>query len=74
MDSRSQNMTDDFKILERSSETIGQFLRVDEQLPDLIDQLSQRPDANNGSQRYYVEPYKSICGSLVSDLPHQYCR
>ena len=73
MDSRSQNMTDDFKILERSSETIGQFLRVDEQLPDLIDQLSQRPDANNGSQRYYVEPYKSICGSLVSKLPHQYC-
>jgi hypothetical protein len=64
MNSRLQNIYDDFKVLEKSSESLSQFLKADEQLPDILDQFCQRPDSN-GSHRYFVEPYRSMNGSIM---------
>jgi hypothetical protein len=43
---------------------LSQFLKADEQSPDILDQFCQRPDSN-GSHRYFVEPYRSLNGSIM---------
>jgi len=54
----------DFKVLDKASESLQERLRLDECNPDLGDQFAYRPDVL-GSQRYFVEPYRSLWGSMI---------
>eukprot|EP00600_Ochromonadales_sp_CCMP1393_P007405 CAMPEP_0174961156 /NCGR_PEP_ID=MMETSP0004_2-20121128/4087_1 /TAXON_ID=420556 /ORGANISM="Ochromonas sp., Strain CCMP1393" /LENGTH=104 /DNA_ID=CAMNT_0016209577 /DNA_START=52 /DNA_END=363 /DNA_ORIENTATION=+ len=54
----------DLKVVEKASETLQDKLRLDETNPDLSEQFTFRPDIL-GSQRYYIEPYRSLWGPMV---------
>ncbi len=47
-------------------------MRMDEDYPDLFNQLQYRPDVN-GCHRYFMEPYKSVFGPMVRNLPDKIC-
>ncbi len=58
--------------LDKASETMQNKMRMDEDYPDLFNQLQYRPDVN-GCHRYFMEPYKSVFGPMVRNLPDKIC-
>lgn len=53
------------QVLEKAAELLQDKLRLDESVPDIGDQFSFRHDSL-GCHRYFVEPYKSQWGPMVS--------
>jgi hypothetical protein len=52
------------QIIEKASNVILDKLRADEVNSDIYDQFQYRPDII-GSQRYFIEPYKTTWGPQV---------
>jgi hypothetical protein len=51
--------------LENAVRLMQDHLRIDEAHPDLYDQFPFRNDVD-GCHRYFLEPYRSTFGSMVS--------
>lgn len=55
------------KDVKKAAELMEEALRRDELHPDLHDQFAYRSDVP-GCHRYFVEPYKSLFGPMVSNF------
>lgn len=60
---RSKNKEQDFSDLEKAATLMLQRQLDDENFPDLFEQFNRN---EVGSGKYYLEPYKSSFGSMVS--------
>jgi hypothetical protein len=52
------------QVLEKAADQIKDQLKFDEKFPDLRDRLQL--NSSNISQQYYLEPYQSDCGHMVT--------